>query len=275
MNKKEVHLYRIKFIKPTQVPLFARSLTPKQILLSAIAEKPSKIIENGTGWTIGNVVSEDEYTGSFAIGRITTKSVEKYDKKTGDFVDEVDETGPYTLAFYDATIGLLGILKKSNVSATPSSISSRIKELFETTEVVINSEVEVNISYIPDPDDFIIKLRSAYSIRKFRASFTGPNPVDADEFFQKPLSVYCQTMDANAGAVEVLGNDINAEAAEAVARSTAATANTASATIIESHGAKSRRIHLKKGALIAQVDPEAGRKDILDELKSEYMRVRS
>lgn len=275
MSQKEVHLYRIKLIKSTQVPLFARDLSATQILLEAISEKPSKIQENGTGWTIGNVVNESEYTGSFAIGRITTKSVEKYDKETGDFIDEVDEAGPYTLAFFDASIGLLGILKKSNVSASPASIASRIRELLEVTGVVINSEVEVNIAFIPDPDDFIVKLRSAYCIRRFRASFTGPNPVDADEIFQKPLSVYCQTMEASSGAVEVVGNDINAEAAEAVARSTAATANTASATIVESEGGQSCRIHLKKGALVLQIDAEAGRSAVLKEIKSEYRRVRS
>lgn len=274
MNFKEVHLYRIKLIKSKQIPLLAEDRSARDIFLTAIAEKPSKIQENGTGWTIGNIVKDDRDTGSFAVGRITTKSVERFDKETGDFVDEVDDAGPYTLVFFDASIGLLGIVKKSNVAASPASISRRLQELQETTAIVSETSVEINIHYIPDPDDFISKLRDAYSIKRFRATFTGPNPVDADEIFQKPLSVYCQTMNASGGAVEVTGNDLNSEAAESVARSTAATANSASATIVEQHGSRSRRIYLKKGALIAQVDTEAGRKEVLEEIKSEYKRVR-
>lgn len=221
MNQKEIHLYRVKIIKSTQQSLLEPDRSPKDIMLAAIFEKPQKLIENGTGWTIGNVTPESESTGAFAIGRITKKSVEKYDEDTGDFVEEIGDAGPYTLAFYDAGIGLLGILKKSSVAASPASISRRIKELFNIADVIKQSDVEVKISYIPDPDDFIDKIQAAYSIKKFRATFTGPNPVDADEVFQKPLSVYCQAMDGDSGSVEVVGNDLDADTAEAVSRSTA------------------------------------------------------
>lgn len=244
------------------------------MLIQAINEKPSKILENGTGWSIGNIVMRDEYSGSFAVGRITIKTVEKYDRETGDFIDQLDDSGPHTLVFFDASIGLLGILKKSNVAATPSSISRRIAELLEGSGIIVECEVTVNVSVIPDPDDFITKLRSAYSIKKFRASFTGPNPVDADEIFQKPLSVYCQAIEADAGAVEVVGDDLNVDAAEAVTRSTAATANSASATIVGNHGEKSQRIHLKNEALVARVELESGNDEILDEISREYRKVR-
>lgn len=275
MNRKEVHLYRVKFIKSSQQSLIEPDRSPKEIFLEAINEKPKKLVENGTGWTIGNITLESATLGAFAVGRITKKSIERFDEETGNFVEEIGDAGPYTLVFFDAEIGLLGILKKSSVGANPASISRRLQELFERSNVVKRSEVDVKISYIPDPDDFISKIRSAYRVVRFRATFTGPNPIDADEVFQKPLSVYCQAMSGDTGSVEVVGGDLDAKTTEAVAKSTAATANAASATIIENRGRKRKRIHLKKGALVAYADLDSGRKEILKELQSEYLRVRT
>jgi len=74
---------------------------------------------------------------------------------------------------------------------------------------VTDTGVDVRVDMIPDPENFLEKLRGAYAIRKFRATFTGPNPVDADELFQKPLSVYAQRMDASYGVLEVTGESLN------------------------------------------------------------------
>ncbi|MBF4339166.1 hypothetical protein EAY42_29205, partial [Vibrio anguillarum] len=108
--------------------------------------------------------------------------------------------------------------------------------LFEKSETVINTGAEVKVNFIPDPQGFIQKIRGAYAIKSFKATFTGPNPVDADELFQKPLSVYAQQIGAQTGALEVKGEALNEEVVESVAKSTAATANTASARIIPEEG---------------------------------------
>jgi hypothetical protein len=244
------------------------------IFLKSIHDKPEYTLLSGSEWHIGNVKLFDDFSGSFAVGRTTKTTVEKFDKESGDFVDELDDSGPYTVVIFDARIGLIGIAKKSKLAPNASSIARRIKDLLSTTKAAIDTGVDVRIDIIPDPEDFLDKLRGAYSIRKFRATFTGPNPVDADELFQKPLSVYAQSMGASSGTLEVLGEALNEEVAESVAKSTAATGNTASARVIPSKGNKPKNIKMKGDAVVVTVAEEATNTQVLEQMHEEYMRVR-
>lgn len=274
MGIREYHLYRAKFIKPAQLPLFVKSKSSMELFLESIHDKPEYTLSSGSEWHLGNVRMLDEFSGSFAVGRTTKTTVEKFDKETGDFVDELDDSGPYTVVIFDAKIGLLGIAKKSKLAPNASSIARRIKDLLLTTRVAIESGIEIRVDVIPDPEDFLDKLRGAYSIRKFRATFTGPNPVDADELFQKPLSVYAQSMGASSGTLEVVGEALNEEVAESVAKSTAATGNTASARVIPNKGNKAKNIKMKGDAVVVAVEDDATNSQVLEQMHAEYMRVR-
>ncbi|MBO2595627.1 hypothetical protein [Shewanella algae] len=244
------------------------------IFLKSIHDKPEYTLSSGSEWHIGNVKLFDDFSGSFAVGRTTKTTVEKFDKESGDFVDELDDSGPYTVVIFDARIGLIGIAKKSKLAPNASSIARRIKDLLSTTKTAIDTGVDVRIDIIPDPEDFLDKLRGAYSIRKFRATFTGPNPVDADELFQKPLSVYAKSIGASSGTLEVIGEALNEEVAESVAKSTAATGNTASARVVPSKGNKPKNIKMKGDAVVVTVAEEATNTQVLEQMHEEYTRVR-
>lgn len=274
MGAREYHLYRTKFIKPVQLPLLAENQSSMDIFLNSIHDKPEYTLSRGGEWHIGNVKLFDDFSGSFAVGRTTKTTVEKFDKESGDFVDELDDSGPYTVVIFDAKIGLIGIAKKSKLAPNASNIARRIKDLLSATKTAIDSGVDVRVDVIPDPEDFLDKLRSAYSIRKFRATFTGPNPVDADELFQKPLSVYAQSMGASSGALEVIGEALNEEVVESVAKSTAATGNTASARVVSSRGNKPKNIKMKGDAVVVTVEDEATSIQVLKQMHEVYARVR-
>lgn len=274
MGTREYHLYRAKFIKPSQLPLLAENQSSMDIFLKSIHDKPEYTLSSGSEWHIGNVKLFDDFSGSFAVGRTTKTTVEKFDKESGDFVDELDDSGPYTVVIFDARIGLIGIVKKSKLAPNASCIARRIEDLLSTTKTAIDTGVDIRIDIIPDPEGFLDKLRGAYSIRKFRATFTGPNPVDADELFQKPLSVYAQSMGASSGTLEVIGEALNEEVAESVAKSTAATGNTASARVVPSKGNKPKNIKMKGDAVVVTVEEEATNTQVLEQMHEEYTRVR-
>lgn len=244
------------------------------IFLNSIQDKPEHTLSSGSEWHIGNVKLFDDFSGSFAVGRTTKKTVEKFDKESGDFIDELDDSAPYTIVIFDAKIGLIGIAKKSVLAPNASSIARRVKDLLSTTKTAIDFGADVRIDVIPDPEDFLDKLRGAYSIRKFRATFTGPNPVDADELFQKPLSVYAQNMGASSGTLEVTGEALNEEVAESVAKSTAATGNTASARVVPYKGNKPKNIKMKGDAVVVIVEEGATSAQVLKKMHEEYSRVR-
>lgn len=274
MGTREYHLYRAKFIKPAQLPLLAENQSSMDIFLKSILDKPEYNLSSGGEWHIGNVKQFDEFSGSFAVGRTTKTTVEKFDKKSGDFIDELDDSGPYTVVIFDARIGLIGIAKKSKLAPKASDIARRIIDLLSTTKTAIDTGVDVRVDIIPDPKGFLAKLRSAYSIRKFRATFTGPNPVDADELFQKPLSVYAQSIRASSGTLEVNGEALSEEVAESVAKSTAATGNTASARVVTSKGNKAENIKMKGDAVVVTVSEAATTTEVLEKMREEYARVR-
>lgn len=274
MGTREYHLYRAKFIKPSQLPLLAENQSSMCIFLKSIHDKPEYTLSSGSEWHIGNVELFDDSSGSFAVGRTTKTTVEKFDKESGDFVDELDDSGPYTVVIFDAMVGLIGIAKKSKLAPDAATIARRLRDLLSKAKTAIDTGVDVRVDVIPDPEDFLDKLRGAYSIRKFRATFTGPNPVDADEIFQKPLSVYAQSIGASSGILEVIGEALNEEVAESVAKSTAATGNTASARIVISRGNKTKNIKMKGDAVVVTVDQEATNSQVLEQMHEEYMRVK-
>ena len=256
------------------MPLFSENKSASDLFIGSIKDKPELTLSTGSVWHVGNIEFLDSLNGSFAVGRTTKTTVEKYDKVSGDFVDEIDESGPYTRVIFDCRIGLLGVAKKSKLAPDANAVARKIKGLFEKTQTVIDSGVDVRVDFIPDPESFLEKLKSAYSITKFKAMFTGPNPTDADELFQKPLSVYAQEMGAEKGALEVQGKSLNENTAEKIAKSTAATGNTATARVILERGGKSVPIKMQGSAVVVAVDEDSSTSEVLNHMREEYSRVR-
>lgn len=161
MGVREYHLYRAKFIKPAQLPLFAENKSSMDLFLSSIHDKPNLSMTSGSEWHLGNVKLISDCSGSFAVGRTTKTTFERFNKDTGDFIDELDDSAPYTTVIFDAKIGLLGISKKSKLAPNALIIARRIKDLLLTTMTAIESGIDVRVDMIPDPEDFLEKLRGA------------------------------------------------------------------------------------------------------------------
>jgi hypothetical protein len=132
----------------------------------------------------------------------------------------------------------------------------------------------VRVDKIRDPETFVQKILSAYAVRRFKANFTGPNPIDADELFQKPLSYYCQKMRGDQGSVSVAGRSLNEETVIAVAKSTAATGNAASALIQEEQGKPPVNISFHGDARKVTVDSDVGKETTLRAIQTAYHEVR-
>lgn len=274
MQTIEYHLYRVKFIKPAQTVLFQPDTTPRQLFETALAERPSLQLRENNVWHIGNIEQITAEGGRFAVGRTTTTTVEKFDEATGNFTELRDDSGPYTFVYFDSRIGLLGIGKRAKVAADVESVARKIQKLFARTNVVINHQVTVRVDRIPDPQSFLEKVCSAYAVKRFKAEFTGPNPIDADEVFQKPMSYYCQQLGADQGSVSVKGESLNEEAIASVAKSTAATGNSASALIQTEKGARPIPISFKGDARKVLIEQETDMGQALKSIQLEYGEVR-
>ncbi len=275
MTIVEYCLFRVKFILPKQQSWFHYPVTPAEIFLASLEEKPESQVRKGYTWHIGNVALYSKSSGYFAIGRTTRSTIAKFDAQAGNFVEEELETSPYTHCVFDADIGFVGIAKKNSLSPTVRGIARRVEELLSRTTQVIENEIRVEIAAIPDPESFLREIDQAYRVLQFSATFHGPNPFDADEYFQKPLSAYLSAADGSRGRTQIDGNDLNREVIQAVTKSTAATGNEASAKVQKARGARAVKIHLRGSTVGTSYDEEShDPKKAVDDLRGLYKRVR-
>jgi hypothetical protein len=275
--KQEYHLYRAKFIKPHQTDfLHDPDITPEAIFIKALYEKPYAEYRESFTWHIGNLNELEPSAGYFAVGRITTAKFPKFDPQTGNFVELVDDTSPHTFAVYDARIGLLAIRKKSELAPSTEDIAYKIEKLLSQTSVVVKNEVGVIVKLIPNPEDFIQMIDRSYAVKSFTATFTGPNPFDADEYFQKPLAVYLNAAGGESGAATIQGGSLDKDVVTEVAKSTAATANHASAKIQDEAGQRPYRINLNHNPvkLVFDQEEEVAPAVVLAHARTAYNKVR-
>ncbi|MGQ3096252.1 MAG: hypothetical protein ACT6RP_22570, partial [Roseateles sp.] len=176
---------------------------------------------------------------------------------------------------FDASIGLLGIAKKPNLSQTTKGIANRIEQLLSLASIVQENRISVEVQPIPDPEGFLKSLDSAHKVFSFSATFRGPNPFDADEYFQRPLAVYLSAANGQKGKTTINGEDLNREVLGEVTRSTAATGNEASARIQKTKRQKAITINLKGDPIKRRYDEDEHHPEIvLNDLTNQYARVR-
>ena len=276
MSSIAFHVFRAKFVKSRQGHLFRPEKTPSDIFLATIDEKPSFELYAGHYWHIGNVETYKDKTGYFAVGRTTKSIIEKFDEETKNFVEEEYEQSPYTHVLYDSEIGLLAIARKSRLAPTVNGIARKIEKLLAQAEVLKDYEIEIAIDYLRDPETFLSLLESSFAIKRFTATFGGPNPFDADEYFQKPLSVYLQKANGRKGKAIIDGDDLSHETLSRVASSVAATGNNASARIQQTKDAKQKTIYLGDNPITLNVkEDEFDKKAIIKEMQKKYKTIRS
>lgn len=227
-------------------------------------------------WRFGNWQEFNEFSGTFSIGRVKSKVKSGFDETKQEFFDEQGLDAPHTNVVYDSTIGVIAIQKKGELSPNTSGVSNKLKELLQSIELIQGAGISVRADLISDPKDFITQIRTAFAISKFIATVTGPNPIDADELFQKPISTYLNTLNGNEGKVEINGPNLDSEGIIAVAKSTASTGNKASAVVKFSRTGIKRNIKMGKNALVLSYEDgkEPKREEIYSEMMQAYREVR-
>ena len=106
-----------------------------------------------------------------------------------------------------------------------------------------------------------------------RSTFTGPNPTDADEYFQRPLEVYADKSKADRGVIQIFGSNLDKNVVIAVARTNAATGNDASARIEKKDG-EFDSIPLKKIKCSFLSNINDGKVNIFNSMHIRYEQVR-
>jgi len=270
-------LFRLKAIRGRQNPLFDQKVTRRQFVDNLLQSKPSDEIRSGYIWHIGNLIEIDEEGLLFAAGRTTIASKEKFDEESGNFLEIDDEESPFTYAIYDRKLSVLAILPKSKLAPTTKGIARNIEKILNSSPLSKNSEVRIEISEIPDPEGFIMQIRSAYSVVGFKMEFGEPNPFDVEKDFHKPMESLLEATGGDKGATNISGDDLNRDALESLSRSVASVGQEAAARIRTTKGDRPVTKHLKgdpASFLIDKLEIPQQAAEIIIKLRHRYHQIR-
>ena len=272
-------LFRLKVLRSSQNSLFGEGITRSEFIEKLLQKKPSLEVHKGYIWHIGNISEIGDEGLIFAAGKTTISGKEKYDAKSGDFLEIYDEESPFTYAIYDKKLGVLAITPKQKLAPNPRSIVRNIEKIMNFDFYTKDNEVRIDIEEIPDPDDFIRQLHEAYAVVSFQMEFGEPNPFDVENDFHKPMENLLDAAGGNKGTTKIEGEDLNRDTLEELSRSVASVGNEASARIRWKEGERPVTKHLKGDQASFQVENSEApiseqAKQILDKLRATYHRIR-
>src|SRR5690606_11855144 len=108
----------------------------------------------------------------FRLGRTTRASRSLYDRHTNNFVDEELENAPYTHVVIELELGLCGIARRYQLAQETGGIARQLEKLLNRSEISSESGARIEIAEIPDPNEFLEQLRSAWAITSFALTFS-------------------------------------------------------------------------------------------------------
>ncbi|MFE8072598.1 hypothetical protein QQM79_16180 [Marinobacteraceae bacterium S3BR75-40.1] len=270
-------LYRLKAIQKKQKSLFSENISKREFVFNLLTSKPSEELRSGYVWHIGNVTEIPEGGLFFAVGRTTRASQEKYDERTGDFVQVDDEESPFTYAIYDQKIGALALAPKSKLAPTTKGIARNLEKLLNASLYTKENGVRIEVVEIPDPEGFIAQLHSAYAVVGFKMEFGEPNPFDVEKDFHAPMEELLSETGGDKGATNIKGQDMDRDTLETLSRSVASVGNDASARVRKAQGERPTTKHLKgdpASFLVEEFGVPENVAGILLKLRDTYRRIR-
>lgn len=247
---KSIFIFKIKFIKSEQPLLPFHDIKTSEMFKIALEQKP-KIPSRYSDaiWHIGNIVYVDEFSGTFRFGKQIPSEFPVFDENSKNFSTENVTEAPNCLIYFNLEYELLGISSSSKLKLNKDEIASRLKEVFQNTKPVFESETSVEISPVKNPKTFIEHLKSAHKIKNFTIKFSGPNPFDADSDFHKPQSAYLKAIGGKEGKTSISGDSLNTDVCVIMAKSVSGTGNDAYAKIQETSYDDAHQISLSRSPL--------------------------
>lgn len=273
----QIQLFRIRVTPPIQPSMFSREFVPQLVLVEAITRRPTAQLRSGSSWHIGNTVQLDPFGLYFALGRITRSTLAQLDERTGNFIEAEFPSAPYTHVFCDTAIELVGIAQKPDLARTTLGIARKLQKILNlTADPVLNASFD--IEPISDPNDFIKQIREAYAVRRFAITFALPNPFDVNRDFHQPMERLLRDATGRRGKTSLVGEELNPDVLEELARSAASTGNDAEARLIRTAQAKPERRKMRGDLVTESIDgnltTDNERRVVLERLRKLYSRIR-
>lgn len=271
----DFQLFKIQVFPSNQGELFGEPLSKREILEQTVQSSPETEFRTGIVWHIGNFVQIDPNSLYLRLGRTTRSTVEIY--RDGNFIDAEFEAAPYTHVLIDFNLELLAIAKKPRLSPYITGIKNSFTKLLNSSERAHSLQAKFSIDYIKDPENFLEHLRSSEVISRFSVSYKRPNAFDINEDFIKPNQRLVEETNSTSGKTQLVGENLNSDVLEELARSAAASGDDAEAWLIPEGENNKVRKSLTKNPVVVHVDDiddTERKKSFIERIRIIYHRIR-
>ncbi len=273
-------LFRIQVTKSEQLPLFSGDLDRKEIIVSAINEKPEMLISE-TLWHIGNINQFDNGRGLyFQVGKEVSKQQSVIDDESGDFLSEINLVAPNTPVVIDLLYQVAAIAGNPELAQDPRSVSNKIKRLMMASAIVKELQVDISIDPINDPMEFLEIVMAADAVTRFQVTYGLPNVWDAENDFQRPFQEAASKLGSTESTAKFKGDDLDRGAIRLLTRAASSVGKRAKAWVKKGLSSKAVPITQEENQVTFTSAPPTDSQDlrkqaqILEEVRTTYERVR-
>ena len=222
------YIFRMKVERDFRPLLEAQYSFSRNLIKSAVEERPRKVFRTGQEWLVGNVEEVTKDRLLFAFGKITKSISERYNFETKDFADITEEQAPYTYVAIDLHNQVCAIAYKAKIAPRISILSDRLARTLSSTSIAVNSNVRFVLPAIQDTENLLKVIQNAVRIKKLELTFSPPNPWDVEKDFHKPQEELLQMINGKSGKTSVEGDMLKKSVLKKIIRSIASTGDTAS-----------------------------------------------
>lgn len=209
----------------------------------------------------------------FRFGRESSQKLEVY--RDSHFQDVLFERAPYTHVAFIPNFQVVAFARNARLGSF-KSVASQFERLLNGSVIALNSDANIQVRVIPQPDKFLKKLQEADFVRSFTFTFKRPNPSDAEATYLQPAQKMLKRIGGDNGRTKVSGSNLNKNEMMDLTRSLASSGDEAEASVVRGK-TKPQKISLREDtATLNAVEPIGNfeQESLIEKLAKLYRQIR-
>ena len=261
-------LFRLKIVRRMSPGLYFPANEPAPSVLQDVIEQRPHTTLRRAEWHVGNVEFPRSGFVKFRLGKVTKKTQEFFNERTGDFVLHSVNLGLCTQVAVDLESQVCAIQEKPSL-APVGVLARNLGKVLGASFRAVQRVIDFDVPPLRDPELFVQAVRRAERITSFQMSFTPPNPYDADDY-ERPMQALLEASGGTSGHTTIQGPSLSRELVVRLSKAVAKAGNKAVACLRFSGIPRPQwRSSLGDPLQIREDDPE----ELQDRMREAYWEI--